>query len=90
MVLTYLQMSLPLENKEDLITSGAIQAYVPAALILVVLCHSLAKPKSVIFSVLLQMSSYSIFSSSKTKGKTKGECSLLNLQWLLKYNLHCS
>lgn len=32
-------------------TSGAIQAYVPAALILVVWCHSRARPKSVIFKV---------------------------------------
>lgn len=47
-------------------TSGAIQAYVPAALILVVLCHSLAKPKSVIFSILLLRSPFSTFSSIST------------------------
>lgn len=72
----YLQMSLPLENKEDLITSGAIQAYVPAALILVVLCHSRANPKSVIFNVLLQMSLCSIFSRSRTIEKLKMGCFL--------------
>ena len=41
----------------------------PAADIFVVLCHSLAKPKSVIFKVFLPMSSFSIFSSNKTGKK---------------------
>lgn len=50
-------------------TSGAIHEYVPAALILVVLCHSLAKPKSVIFNVFLPMSLFSILSSNKTVGE---------------------
>ena len=42
-------------------TSGAIQAYVPAALILVVRCHSRARPKSVIFRTLLLRSPFSTF-----------------------------
>lgn len=42
-------------------TSGAIQAYVPAALILVVRCHSRARPKSVIFRILLLRSPFSTF-----------------------------
>lgn len=63
---TYLHTSLPLENMEERMTSGAIQAYVPAALILVVLCHSLAKPKSVIFKFLLFRSPFSTFSSINT------------------------
>lgn len=50
---THLHTSLLLEKRDSLMTSGAIQAYVPAALILVVWCHSLARPKSVIFKVLL-------------------------------------
>lgn len=54
-------------------TSGAIQAYVPAALILVVLCHSLAKPKSVIFSILLLRSPFSTFSSISTGEEEGGE-----------------
>lgn len=53
-------------------TSGAIQAYVPAALILVVLCHSLAKPKSVIFNILLLRSPFSTFSSISTGEKGRG------------------
>lgn len=68
--LSYPQTSLPLEKRDDLMTSGAIQEYVPAADIFVVLCHSLARPKSVIFKVFLPMSSFSIFSSNKTE---KGE-----------------
>lgn len=48
----YLHTSLALEKVDDLITSGAIHAYVPAADILVVLYTSLARPKSVILSVL--------------------------------------
>ena len=68
MVLTYLQMSLPLENKEDLITSGAIQAYVPAALILVVLCHSRARPKSVILSTVSARLWFSRASRIRTAG----------------------
>lgn len=66
---SYLHTSLPLEKREDLMTSGAIHEYVPAALILVVLCHSLAKPKSVIFNVFLPMSLFSILSSNKTVGE---------------------
>lgn len=65
----YLHTSLPLENMEERMTSGAIQAYVPAALILVVLCHSLAKPKSVIFNILLLRSPFSTFSSISTGEK---------------------
>lgn len=81
---SYLQISLPLENREDLITSGAIHAYVPAALILVVLCHSLARPKSVIFKVLLKMSSCSIFSSNKTAKDWIWKL----IQWESKQNHH--
>lgn len=44
----------------------------PAADILVVLCHSLASPKSVIFKVFLPMSSFSIFSSNKTGRRGEG------------------
>lgn len=68
----YLHTSLPLENMEERMTSGAIQAYVPAALILVVLCHSLAKPKSVIFNILLLRSPFSTFSSISTGEKRGG------------------
>ena len=57
----YLHTSLPLENMEARMTSGAIQAYVPAALILVVRCHSRARPKSVIFRTLLLRSPFSTF-----------------------------
>lgn len=57
----YLHTSLPLENIEARMTSGAIQAYVPAALILVVRCHSRARPKSVIFKILLLRSPFSTF-----------------------------
>jgi hypothetical protein len=52
--------SLLLENVDVLMTSGAIQAYVPAALILVVLETSLANPKSVIFKVLSYILSFSM------------------------------
>lgn len=69
---SYLQTSLPLEKRDDLMTSGAIQEYVPAADIFVVLCHSRAKPKSVIFKVFLPMSSFSIVSSNKTEKREKG------------------
>lgn len=58
---SYLHTSLPLENMEARMTSGAIQAYVPAALILVVRCHSRASPKSVIFRILLLRSPFSTF-----------------------------
>ena len=54
-------------------TSGAIQEYVPAADIFVVLCHSRAKPKSVIFKVFLPISSFSIVSSNKTEKRGRGE-----------------
>ena len=48
----YLHTSLPFENVECRITSGAIHAYVPAALIRVVFLISRASPKSVIFKTL--------------------------------------
>lgn len=48
-------------------TSGAIQAYVPAALILVVRCHSRASPKSVIFRILLLRSPFSTFCRINTE-----------------------
>jgi len=54
-----LQTSLALEYVDDLMTSGDIHAYVPAALILVVLYISRAKPKSDIFIVLFIRSSFS-------------------------------
>lgn len=60
--LTYLQTSLDLEKSDDLMTSGAIQAYVPAALMRVVWYTSRAKPKSVIFSVFPLISSSPITS----------------------------
>lgn len=63
----YLQTSLLLEKRESLMTSGAIQAYVPAALILVVWCHSLARPKSVIFRVFPIKSSRSTGSRMRTE-----------------------
>lgn len=53
-------------------TSGAIQAYVPAALILVVWCHSLAKPKSVIFKVFPPRFSRSTGSRMRTGGDKRG------------------
>ena len=53
----HLQTSLALENVEVLMTSGAIQAYVPAADMRVVLLVSRARPKSVILSVLNSRSS---------------------------------
>lgn len=62
-----LQTSLALEKVDDLMTSGAIQAYVPAADILVVLYTSLAKPKSVIFRVFNRRSSLLIGSAKRTK-----------------------
>lgn len=72
----YLQTSLALEYVDDFITSGAIHAYVPAALILVVLYISRASPKSDIFIVLFHISSVpSIGSLIKTKKKHKSECS---------------
>lgn len=49
----------------------------PAADILVVLCHSLASPKSVIFKVFLPMSSFSIFSSNKTEKRRDGKSYML-------------
>lgn len=64
----HLQTSLPLEKVEERMTSGAIQAYVPAALIFVVRCHSRAKPKSVTFRVLLLSSSFSTRSRIRTVG----------------------
>ena len=48
----------------------------PAADIFVVLCHSLARPKSVIFKVFLPMSSFSIFSSNKTEKRGEREDAL--------------
>jgi len=64
----YLQTSLALEKVDVFMTSGAIQAYVPAALIRVVLRDSRAKPKSVILSVLKRKSSsLSIDSRISTK-----------------------
>lgn len=63
----YLHTSLPLENMEARMTSGAIQAYVPAALILVVRCHSRASPKSVIFRILLLRSPFSTFCRINTE-----------------------
>ena len=69
---SYLQTSLALEYVDDFITSGAIHAYVPAALILVVLYISLASPKSDIFIVLFQISSVpSIGSLIKTVTEKK-------------------
>ena len=56
-VCTHLQTSLALEKVDVLMTSGAIQAYVPAADIRVVLLVSRASPKSVILSVLKSRSS---------------------------------
>ena len=69
--LSYLQTSLLLEKREDLITSGAIQAYVPAALIRVVFSTSRARPKSVIFRVLLDKLLLSTTSFSKTASTSK-------------------
>lgn len=63
----HLHTSLLLENSDSLMTSGAIQAYVPAALILVVWCHSLARPKSVIFNVFPIKSSRSSGSRMRTE-----------------------
>ena len=51
LTLAHLQTSLPRVKVDARMTSGAIHAYVPAALILVVRCHSRASPKSLIFSV---------------------------------------
>lgn len=68
----HLHTSLPLENVDERMTSGAIQAYVPAALILVVRCHSRARPKSVIFRVLLPTSSVSAFSRIRTGAVSNG------------------
>jgi len=62
----YLQTSLAFEYTWARITSGAIQAYVPATLMRVVCDTSRAKPKSVIFSVLLFRSSFSIGSRIST------------------------
>lgn len=63
----HLHTSLLLENRDSLMTSGAIQAYVPAALIFVVRCHSRASPKSVIFRVFPVRSSLSIGSRIRTE-----------------------
>lgn len=64
----HLQTSLLLEKRERRITSGAIQAYVPAALILVVLCHSRARPKSVILSTVSARLWFSMASRMRTAG----------------------
>lgn len=56
-----------LEYVPHLIVSGGIQAYVPAADIRVVLYTSLARPKSVIFSVLFRRWSPSMASLIKTE-----------------------
>lgn len=62
-----LQTSLAFENVDVFMTSGAIQAYVPAADILVVLYTSRARPKSVIFNVLNCKSLFSIGSFNSTE-----------------------
>lgn len=67
-IYTYLHTSLALENVLVLITSGAIHAYVPAALIRVVVTISLASPKSVIFNTFSKLPS-SILFRSKTEKK---------------------
>ena len=54
----YLQTSEPLLKVDVLMTSGAIHAYVPAAEILVVWLTSRARPKSVIFNVFNNSSSF--------------------------------
>lgn len=69
---THLHTSLPLEKVEDLMTSGAIQAYVPAVLILVVFCHSRANPKSVIFRVFPSIPFFSIGWARRTEGERQG------------------
>lgn len=81
---SHLQTSLPLEKVDDRMTSGAIQAYVPAALIFVVRCHSRAKPKSVTFRVLLLRSSFSTRSRIRTVKMTDECCNRCE-----KMTLHC-
>ena len=69
-IYTYLHTSLALENVLVRITSGAIHAYVPAALIRVVVTISLANPKSVIFNTFSKFPS-SILFKSKTEKKRR-------------------
>lgn len=71
-------------------TSGAIQAYVPAVLILVVLCHSLARPKSVIFNVKPSIHSFSMGSARRTGGRKKtGELLCNNLNQTIYQSTWC-
>ena len=66
----YLHTSEPLLNFDVFMTSGAIQAYVPAAEIFVVWFTSRARPKSVILSVLKRSgSSFSTRSDMRTEEK---------------------
>lgn len=78
-IYTYLHTSLALENVLVRITSGAIHAYVPAALIRVVVTISLASPKSVIFNTFSKFPS-SILFKSKTE-KKKNIFQLYNKKW---------
>ena len=67
-IFKYLHTSLALENLEFLMTSGAIQAYVPALLMFADWLTSRARPKSVIFSVTLcKISPSPIGSFSRTE-----------------------
>ena len=68
-IYTYLHTSLALENVLVRITSGAIHAYVPAALIRVVVTISLASPKSVIFNTFSKFPSSILFKSKTEKKK---------------------
>lgn len=69
-------------------TSGAIQAYVPACDILVVLYTSRAKPKSVIFNVLYDKWSFSIDSLIKTEKKSEKKYDNYNINFM-SYFMAC-
>ena len=83
---TYLHTSLPLENVFVLMTSGAIQASVLAALILVVVTISLASRKSAIFNTFSKFPSSILFRSKTEKGEKMAilsKCILGNVKFLI-------
>jgi len=77
----YLQTSLAFVKREPVTTSGAIHADVPAVWLILGVCEiSRAKPKSVIFSVLL----YRMLSRIGSRIKTaQQQPSLLSQQYHL-------
>ena len=67
-----------------LITSGAIHAYVPAALIRVVFIISRANPKSVIFSTFSKFPSSILFKSKTGKKRIKNLTNKMSGSYMFK------